>query len=345
MRKENVISRISISIAFTLFFIGFILVILFAVIPPFNDWSFEPDAGLFANYGTFIGGMVGPILTFASVLLLYKTLISQQDAIERQEQAFLLQQSNIEKESFENTFFNLLRTQQELTQNIKAYFKYLDKKFSEVNYTINGKEFFDFSKKELEYIWESLNKTTYLGTHINDEETLHYLEEEIMSYYDPSSPDYEPDYLAEQHEKEIRYRELLKFKNKFYNITEQQWTAIKDLSIEEKIEKTYGIFFQKYHYAIGHYFRHLYHIIKFVKDYKPKHGIDNDINMKYVNFIQAQMSSFEMMLLFYNSMSFPNLKKLLIEYDFLENLAEEDLVIKEHNCIEGINLKSRKNLL
>lgn len=345
MKKENPISKYAIFIAFTLFIIGFILVVLFATISPFNDWSFNSDAGLFANYGTFIGGIVGPVLTFASILLLYKTLMSQQDAIERQEKAFQLQQSHIEKESFENTFFNLLRTQQELTLNIKSYFKYLDKSFAEINYTVNGKEFFVYSKKELEYIWESLNKTTYIGTHERDEATLYYLDEEIRKYYDPNSPEKEPDYIAEQSEKEIRHNQLLKLKNKLYNITEQQWVDIKDLGVEEKIEKIYGIFFQKYHYAIGHYFRHLYHIIKFVKDYKPKDGIDKDINKKYINFIQAQMSSFEMMLLFYNSMSFPNLKMLLIEYDFLENLAEEDLVTKEHNCIVGINLKSRKSLL
>ena len=58
-----------------------------------------------------------------------------------------------------------------------------------------------------------------------------------------------------------------------------------------------------------------------------------------------QMSSFEMMLLFYNSVSFPKLLSLIIEYNFLENLAIEDLVDISHNCIEGINLKSRENLI
>ena len=69
------------------------------------------------------------------------------------------------------------------------------------------------------------------------------------------------------------------------------------------------------------------------------------MSKKYIDFIQAQMSSYEMMLLFYNAISFPKLLKLLIEYNFLENLAVEDLIVISHNCIEGINLKKRKTLL
>jgi len=66
---------------------------------------------------------------------------------------------------------------------------------------------------------------------------------------------------------------------------------------------------------------------------------------KYVSFVQAQMSSFELMLLFYNALSFPKMLKLVKTYNFLENLAIEDLIDVSHNCIDGINLKSRKDLI
>ena len=69
------------------------------------------------------------------------------------------------------------------------------------------------------------------------------------------------------------------------------------------------------------------------------------MSKRYIDFIQAQMSSYEMMLLFYNAISFPKLLKLLIDYNFLENLAVEDLIDKSHNCIDGIKLKTRKKLL
>ena len=66
---------------------------------------------------------------------------------------------------------------------------------------------------------------------------------------------------------------------------------------------------------------------------------------RYSDFIQAQMSSFELTLLFYNSLSFPKLLRLLVVSNFLENLAEEDLISESHNCIDGIKLKKRSDLL
>jgi len=343
--KENIISKNAIKFAFILIIIGFTIIIGFAISKPFNDWSFELNSDLFAKYGSFIGGLISPIFSFAAILLLYKTLISQQDATEKQDNGFKLQLGVLEKESFENTFFNLLKTQQELSIGIKSYFDYLNRDFSKGVYTIQGKEFFAYSKTELAYIWTSLNSASYLGMHQDDEESIYFLEEEITKYYDPSSGFQCPPEIAEENEKTIRKNELIRYKNKIYNITEKQWLEINSLTIDKKIEKTYSIFFQKYHYATGHYFRHLYHMMKFAKDFKPQYGIDKNINKKYVDFIQAQMSSYELMLLFYNAISFPKLLTLLVEYNFLENLAEEDLITITHNCIDGIKLKSRKELL
>lgn len=343
--NENFISKHAIAFALVIVVIGIVIIIWFATSNPFNDGSFVPNSDLLAKYGSFIGGLAGTLFSLVASLLLYKTLITQQKAIEKQDIAINIQQSAFEKESFENTFFNLLKTQQELSTGIKSYFDYLNRDFSKGIYTIQGKEFFAYSKNELLYIWSSINSVSYLGMHQDDEESIYFLTEEIDKYYNPSSRFQSPPDIAEENEKVIRKNELLRYKNKIYNITENQWLEISSLPLDKKIEKTYSIFFQKYHYAIGHYFRHLYHLIKFAKEYKPKHVFDYNINKNYVNFIQAQMSSFEMMLLFYNSVSFPKLLSLLIEFNFLENLAEEDLISPSHNCIEGVKLKSRKDLL
>ena len=150
---------------------------------------------------------------------------------------------------------------------------------------------------------------------------------------------------AKYAEQKIIDNEKLKLTNKQYRISKDYWNKIHNSDIQRKIEAIYGLFFQRYHYVIGHYYRHLYHIISFVKEFDESRSEFNGISKKYVNFIQAQMSSFEMMLLFYNAISFPKLLALLIKFNFLENLATEDLIDKSHNCIDGIKLKSRKNLL
>lgn len=343
--KENVLSKNAIKIAIFLLTIGLLTILLFGLFKPFNDWSFIPNSELFGQYGDFIGGFVGTIFSLVAILLLYKTLIAQQNSIEKQDEAITIQRSAFEIELFETTFFNLLKTQQELTDGIKAYFHSLNDNFATVTTTVLGREFFAYSKPELRKIWLSIESENYLGTFDDDEDYLMYVNQKIDEYYNPNSPNYYHPNDAKIEENRIRNNERLRYVNKFYQITKVRWTEIKYLPVNKRIEAVYGLYFQRYHYAIGHYFRHLYHIIKFAKEFKPAIEQHKDINKKYIDFIQAQMSSFEMMLLFYNALAFPKLLDLLIEFNFLENLAEEDLVDISHNNIDGIKLKNRMDLL
>lgn len=343
--KENVLSKNAIKIAIFLLTIGLLTILLFGLFKPFNDWSFMPSSDLFGQYGDFIGGFVGTIFSLVAILLLYKTLIAQQNSIVKQDEAINIQRSAFEIELFETTFFNLLKTQQELTDGIKAYFRSLDDNFTTITTTVLGREFFAYSKPELKKIWLSIESENYLGTFDDDEDYLMYINQEIEEYYNPNSPNYCHPNDAKIEENRIRDNERLRYVNKFYQITKERWTEIKYLPINKRIEAVYGLYFQRYHYAIGHYFRHLYHIIKFAKEFKPATEQHKDINKKYIDFIQAQMSSFELMLLFYNALAFPKLLDLLKEFNFLENLAEEDLIDISHNNIDGIKLKNRMDLL
>jgi hypothetical protein len=81
---------------------------------------------------------------------------------------------------------------------------------------------------------------------------------------------------------------------------------------------------------LGHYFRNLYHIIKFV-------GETNDIEeadkRSYTNLVRAQLSSYEHALLFYNGLhpvgdGFP---RLITRFGLLHNLDTKRLLFKaEH---------------
>ena len=53
------------------------------------------------------------------------------------------------------------------------------------------------------------------------------------------------------------------------------------------------------------------------------------------------MSTKEMLMVFYNSFSFPKLRELLIKYNLLENLTVENLIAPSHNCIDGYHLKKQ----
>lgn len=85
---------------------------------------------------------------------------------------------------------------------------------------------------------------------------------------------------------------------------------------DELIDKAYGIFFAIYQHEVGHYFRNLYTILKFI------HESDIEYKKQYSNIIRAQLSSYELALLFYNCLwkiGKEKFRSLIEEYEFLEN--------------------------
>lgn len=92
-------------LAFFLSTVGVVIIIYFSVEDHFNDGSFKIDTTLASAYGNFIGGLVGPIFSFAGILLIYHTIVEQR-------KLFQIQQ-------FEVKFFELLRIHRDNIANMK----------------------------------------------------------------------------------------------------------------------------------------------------------------------------------------------------------------------------------
>lgn len=96
---------------------------------------------------------------------------------------------------------------------------------------------------------------------------------------------------------------------------------------EELARQSYDEFFDKHQSELGHYFRTIYNIIKFVNDNKPE-------NPKYyTGLVRAQFSTYEHLLLFYNCFSEYGEEKfqpLVIEYSLLDNMPTSRLLDEEH---------------
>ena len=99
------------------------------------------------------------------------------------------------------------------------------------------------------------------------------------------------------------------------------------------ISKIYDGFFEEYQPYIGHYFRNLYHIVKFVHENPYFSQAKSPSDRKtYTSLARAQLSSDELTLLFYNCLVTRNHKfKLLIEkYALLESMRFPSLLNKSH---------------
>ena len=95
----------------------------------------------------------------------------------------------------------------------------------------------------------------------------------------------------------------------------------------EGIRYHYGQFYEDIESEVGHYFRHLYHLIKLIKN----SGVENP--KQYTNLVRAQLSSNELLLLFYNGLADTGrdkFKPLIEEFSLLKNLPTQHLLDHRH---------------
>ena len=85
------------------------------------------------------------------------------------------------------------------------------------------------------------------------------------------------------------------------------------------VDKSFDMLFEMNPPHLGHYFRQLYNIIKFVDD-------EGENKMRYANFMKAQLDNDELTLIAYNGASSHGKKfgELIEKYGLLENLEESD---------------------
>ena len=81
----------------------------------------------------------------------------------------------------------------------------------------------------------------------------------------------------------------------------------------------------------GHYFRNLYHIIKFVHNSE----LSDTEKYKYVTLVRAQLSTHELLLIFYNCISSNGVEKfkpLIEHYHLFKNLPVDELASTKHRA-------------
>ena len=82
--------------------------------------------------------------------------------------------------------------------------------------------------------------------------------------------------------------------------------------------------------TVGHYFRNLYNLIKFVDRNDNMNYEDKKV---YTNIVRAQLSSYELLLLFYNCLSkygSEKFKPLVEEYHLLKTVPTDKLINEKH---------------
>ncbi|CAI6221437.1 putative phage abortive infection protein [Bacillus subtilis] len=88
-----------------------------------------------------------------------------------------------------------------------------------------------------------------------------------------------------------------------------------------RIVRSYESFYAKYYF--GHYFRNMYRILKFI-DETEELSVSEKKN--YIGILRAQLSTGELLLIFYNALSVrgKKFKALILKYNFFDDLLDDD---------------------
>lgn len=116
---------------------------------------------------------------------------------------------------------------------------------------------------------------------------------------------------------------------------------------EKKIRQAYTKAAELHVDNYSHYFRNLYHTLRFIRE-SPL--IEDSERSRYAKYVRSQLSEPELVCLFYNSLTkielpgrekmelgYPKMGKLLFDFDILQNLSPRSLLHPSHLQIFKVN--------
>lgn len=272
------------------------------------------------DFGSFIGGFLGTLITLLATVYVYKTYISQKKELKKQKKQLKLQSQLIAQQQFESTFFNMLNVHRELKNNLElksnikicnvaTYIEVPENRpialaigsevTNEIETFYKGVKVFDFIRLDFEVLFKSFkNINTTQGSQTFSQKIINEAIKKIL----------------------IEKRDVASSNEEI-----------------EIIRLVYKITFTIYKNVIGHYCRNVYHILKFIRE--SEYQSISISYRKYADKFQSQLNMDEQFILFYNFILFDDKDKgiysninLVNHYRFLENLGNDNLLDNElHN--------------
>lgn len=86
------------------------------------EFGIVPDTSVWGNFGSYVGGLAGPVLSFISLLFLIKSLKLQNEANETLRAELRDNQKSEKLKSFSDLFFDLVGAQRALLEKLRIVF-------------------------------------------------------------------------------------------------------------------------------------------------------------------------------------------------------------------------------
>ena len=276
---------------------GGAFILIFFLVPLI---TLKSSIGIFsaetAVVGDTFGGILGPIIAFFGVLATFWAFYIQYEANIEQKKQFKRQELDLKVERFENRFFELIKIHRENVEDVVITGKS----------SVKSRKAFISMFNELRacyHIVYEIRETTYKYLNIDDKDlvniafVLFYIG--VGSNSNPLSlkllSKYNEDFIND-----IIYR-LSEIKKSYvakpnqYKIKISAISKLPELDAYLKYKPFCGHISR-----LGHYFRHLWMTVKYL-DIQDESVIKD--KYEYIKIFRAQISSYEQLLLHYNSLT------------------------------------------
>lgn len=292
------------------FQIGALVLAVIAAVMFGAGFYFYFGEGLEPNeLGDFWSGGVGPLLSFAALIILYVAFLGQKQQLQLQQQELKatrqelagqrkqleLQNQQTEQRNFENTFFQLIRLHNDIVDSIDTEVEKLDwsmRKPLRRTRTVKGRDCFRHFYEDLKDAYSSVEVMHAENVVSVLEESTEEMNEEGEQ---PSGKDYE---------------------------------AYRDIDREKlRMRLTYEKFWSDKRADLEHYFQSLQQVLKHVVEREQE-----DTEM-YIDIVLAQLSTYELLLLAYHYLcgyAPPRMKRYINDYDVLRHMPSGSLMSEEH---------------
>lgn len=302
---------------------------------------------IYGSFGSYVGGILGSVIGFITLILVYKTYTSQRKELKIQSQLIFQQQ-------FESTFFNMLNVHRELKNNLSTTDRIFWFTDDQIDYLTNGlisKEnkitLFNEIIKERKKIGLDVFRNIRLD--LNDLYNDEKVKREI-NFYKTSFLVKNNGYISDL------IKKLDECTQRTISSTIEKILDSENIDSEEKTMKAnFKFIFETYQDVISHYCRNSYHILKYIRENEQEKtlGTDKKKYKNYANIFQSQLNVDEQFLLFYNFIHFNDETNdemfqtinLVNYYSFLENIGIDNLIEKVHENYYNFLIKGSDRII
>ncbi|MER2030966.1 MAG: putative phage abortive infection protein [Solibacillus sp.] len=349
-----------------------LIIILVAVSTPFMImWTnnYEYNLSFFEELGPigdFFGGTTVGLLSLASLMFVTAAMFMQKEELELQRKEvtatrkeYEITNSTMKKQSFDSTFFNMINLHQSILNQVKYEKKsevYLGRDvfnviYKDLKFKVKLKKNAVLRRIYSDYLYNNIETRMkfiegfFIKEEITPIRTLFIEEFEVLCSEKPMSWELEllkkllNNFSENKNELLINRNNDYIFKLLINRIisteeiisSEEKSALFNNLPIQYKKE-FYEDFYSDSEDIIGHYYRNLYRIVKYIQDYKFTENEEENksLQKEYRGILRAQLSSYELMMLFYNicySEKGEKFKCLLENTDFFDDhLIEETFI-------------------